>query len=122
MNNLNLAANEVALLLNKESKDNKVSFDPATILVIIKILTEVIRLYKGCKANPDDVVKEWNNAGMIKRWKLRRLVSKNLDTNTRKYSKEVYNSVLEYGKNLSTSRGLELYNSVHFSANGNVIS
>lgn len=55
-----------------------VAFDPMTILTIISVIAEVVKLYRDCKRSPQETAQAMHNPGWLQRLRLRRIVRQNV--------------------------------------------
>jgi hypothetical protein len=67
-------ANQVAAEIQGEVNPT-VAFDPATILAIIGLITQIIKLYQGCKQSPSEAADAMKEPNWWQRWRLRRLAN-----------------------------------------------
>jgi hypothetical protein len=61
---------EVCQILDNELQVK--TFDPATIMLIVSILTQLVKLYRSwpCKHSPEEAVKAAMNPGVIGKWRM----------------------------------------------------
>lgn len=90
-----------------------VFFDPITIIAVIGLIVQLIRLYQSCKKKPEDAKTLMAAPNFIHRWRLRRMVRAAL---AKEHSEEtvcaVSNSVLKQGKLLTVDEVHKLYQEV----------
>lgn len=102
----NSVAMKVACYAN--SKNNKCSIDPATLLIIVNIIVNVIRLLYTCFFTEDAVAKNLKAPGRLQKFLLYREVKKNFPISQRK---AIYEGLLATSKNLSDKEVKDLISS-----------
>jgi hypothetical protein len=87
-----------------------VVFDPMTIMAIISLIVQVVKLYQECKKTPTQAQEAMASPNWIHRWRLRRMTRQALSEN---HSDEtvgaVVNSTLKQGKALTLDEVTQLY-------------
>ncbi len=96
------------VLAHAHAKNPNCSIDPATILIVINIIMNSIRLLSGC-FKEEDIPKRIKKPGRIQRYLLYREVKSNFEPEERK---AVYQGLLEACSNLSDREVQELLSSV----------
>lgn len=89
------AAQKIANTMVGNKVDKQVAFDPAVILVIIQIIQDILTVYQDCNVTPPAALAQWKEFGLITRWRLRRIIKKNVDDS------EVYETI-----------GLQIFNAM----------
>lgn len=90
-----------------------VAIDPATIFAIIGVITQVIKLYQGCKQTPTQAAEAMKEPNWWQRWRLRRLANQTIrehgiDVNVG----DVVEGVLNQGKMVTTEEVTKMYEEV----------
>lgn len=67
-------ANAIAADMAKNEEIKKYAFDPLTILTIISILIQVVKLAYECYKDHHQVATVMQNPGLMERWRLRRVI------------------------------------------------
>jgi hypothetical protein len=57
---------------------HEVFIDPATISVVISVISAVIKLYQGCRKTPEEATVAMKDPNWQQRWKLKRLTRSTL--------------------------------------------
>lgn len=70
------AAEVCHILQREQGVPNVKAFDPATILIIISIITQLVRLFRSgpCGHSPEEAVKTLSNPGWFAKWRMRRII------------------------------------------------
>lgn len=97
--------------LNKQS--GGATFDPVTIAIVLSVIYSVFKLFQACRKTPDEVVESAKDPTILQRRFLRRKLWRELDYDTRKSSgDQIYNAMLETGKELTIEDVLEADNQI----------
>lgn len=64
------------ILQAEQGVPNIKAFDPATLMLIISIITQLVRLYRSwpCAKGPEEAVRAAANPGVFGRWRMRRVI------------------------------------------------
>ena len=88
---INNKANEIALSV---ASSRNTAIDPSTILTIIKIIIELVKIIKECK-NQEQTI---SNPGVLSRWRLRRIIKNAVQDKSLR--DDMYRAILKSGTNL----------------------
>jgi hypothetical protein len=107
------------LVLASASQDSdgelkEVFVDPATIFAIIGVISQVIKLYQGCRKTPEAAQVSMSDPSWWNKWKLRRVARQTLREKGIKdvATDRVVEGVLEQGKNLTVDEVHQMYTEV----------
>lgn len=89
-----------------------VVFDPLTILAIINVISQVIKLYQNCQKTPAQAQAHMSGIGWWNRWKLSRIVNRTVPNDSSVNVDEVYNALLNHVKGVTVEDLGRLYNEV----------
>ncbi len=82
--------------------------DPATVLMVVGLVKELIGLYKSCHRPAAMTAENMQGPGLIAKRRLRKLIeSKQLPEDFT--SKQMFNAVLEVGKSVTEADVVEMY-------------
>ncbi len=95
----------------KNKKTNVKQLDPATIMIIIKIITTIIQCYLDRKVSAEEAVELSKNPGFFNTFIVNRLIAKELKkhkaelgSNPSEVKKEIKTQVYEIGKKVNTDK------------------
>ena len=101
-------ANKV--MTNAQGSMPTVLIDPVTIMAVISIITQVVKLYQSCSQTPVEAKAAMSNPWFFNRWRLRRMVRKTLAANHSDQSvSAVMDGLLAEGKALTIEDVEKLY-------------
>lgn len=91
-------------------QDQKYGFDPITIITIIKIIIELVKLWKDTHSDKDatEIAEKFGNMSVLEKWILWRTVRK--DFENRREAKYVYQSMTKLTKEMSLPARTKLFN------------
>ncbi len=96
---------------NARGENPTVAVDPATIMAIISVIVQVVKLYRECQKTPSEAKTAMESPNWINRWRLRRIARQSL---ARSHSDEsvssIVNGVLKQGKDVTVEEVSQLYN------------
>lgn len=64
--------------INGDMNGDAAAIDPVTIAMIIKLIVEVIQMYRNCKKPQEEALTSMQSPNFINRWRFRRLAAKHL--------------------------------------------
>lgn len=109
----------MALLENKalqiagEAKGGEmieVAIDPITIMAIINLIVEIMKMFKDCKKTPTEAKVTMSSPNWIQKWRLRGMIRQELKKHGSKEDPNaVLNSILNQGNSLSVQEVAILY-------------
>lgn len=87
--------------------ENPVVFvDPITILTVISVIVQIVKLYQSCKKTPEEVKKSMESPNWIERWRLKRIVRKSIKSN--EDVNGIVNGILKQGKDITVEEIVQL--------------
>jgi hypothetical protein len=105
-------ANQIAADIHGEDNPT-VAIDPATIMAIISVIIQVVKMYRECKKSPAQAKESMSSPGFLNRWKLKRLAKSAVaDQGASVSADDVYNGVLRHGGRVTISDVTQLYQEV----------
>lgn len=90
-------------------KDQDYGFDPITIITIIKIIIELVKLWKDANSDKDaaQIAEKFGKMSVLEKWILWRTVKK--DFKNRREAKYVYRSMTNLSSNMSLEARIKLF-------------
>ncbi len=87
-----------------------VVFDPMTILAIISVIVQVVKLYQECKKTPTEAKDAMASPDFFHRWRLHRVVRQALsEQHSDETVSAVVNSTLKQGQTITVDEVTQLY-------------
>lgn len=97
-----------------DSEGTEVFVDPATILSIIGVIIQIVKLYKNCRKSPEEAKYHMDNIGWWNRWRLRRMIRSSIKKNkSASDAEKVYDGVLSHINKTSKEDMDKLYKEVN---------
>jgi hypothetical protein len=101
------------IFANAKNEDKMtVVIDPITIMAIISLITQVIKLYQSCQQTPAQAQAHMSGIGWWNRWKLSRMVNRTIPSDSSVSADDVYNALLNHSKGITVEDVAQLYNEV----------
>jgi hypothetical protein len=103
---------EICQILNKDPEVK--TFDPATIMLVISILTQLVKLYRAwpCRYSPEDAVKAAMSPGPIAKWRMGNVIKSQIEEQNYQGSASYHDikaAILASGGNLTVSEMQAFY-------------
>lgn len=103
-------AKNIAIEYAGISGDREAAIDPATVLVFIQLVMEIVNRIKECKKTPKDGAEMMQSPGLFQKMMLRKIVKDDMGRQDfRAKGENVIAAILKHGRNINEQEVLELY-------------
>jgi hypothetical protein len=116
------ANNAASELAQTQGIDNSVALDPATILALLEIIMQVMKMLQNCRKTPENALLVLRNPSIMERWALKRIVKRVVDDEDvhKLYGRQFLNSIVSVGHSCSLDEVTNMYKEV--SHNGGLLN
>lgn len=93
-------------------KDDKAAIDPLTLLMIISVIISFIRMMQACNKSSSDVKDVVTTLSDKDKRRAKREIRRALGLKDMRFGRQLYDSVLQYGKDADTTELESLFNEI----------
>jgi hypothetical protein len=107
-------AYQIAEDMNRDQVERRLAFDPMLIVTLVSVVTQIFKVYQECKKTPAQAHESIANPGILERWRLKRLIKKELDDDEMHVhvGGKMVKSTMKVGSTLTTGEVQQIYDEV----------